>query len=152
MNDSADLCEGTPKQTMELENHPEPENTIEVMAASTTTIIGEQDAIDNHKGSPSTSPSLESPQRGMKRKSRVNVPSPAFNTVNSDADNDSAVNRESTVEKSTGRWTIDEHEAFVRGLSLYGREWKRVAQIIPTRTAAQVRSHAQNVVAVHIVL
>ena len=149
MNDSADLCEGTPKQTMELENHPEPENTIEVMAASTTTIIGEQDAIDNHEGSPSTSPSLESPQRGMKRKSRVNVPSPAFN---SDADNDSAVNRESTVEKSTGRWTIDEHEAFVRGLSLYGREWKRVAQIIPTRTAAQVRSHAQNVVAVHIVL
>lgn len=49
----------------------------------------------------------------------------------------------STNEKSTGRWTAQEHEAFITGLSMYGREWKRVAQLIPTRTSAQVRSHAQ---------
>lgn len=42
-----------------------------------------------------------------------------------------------------GRWTGDEHQAFLRGLGLYGREWKKVATLIPTRTSSQVRSHAQ---------
>ncbi|KAL7561243.1 hypothetical protein ACA910_004164 [Epithemia clementina (nom. ined.)] len=44
---------------------------------------------------------------------------------------------------STGRWTDAEHQAFLKGLQLYGREWKKVASHIPTRTSAQVRSHAQ---------
>jgi SHAQKYF class myb-like DNA-binding protein len=43
----------------------------------------------------------------------------------------------------SGRWSDSEHKAFLIGLSRYGREWKRVAQDIPTRTSAQVRSHAQ---------
>ena len=42
-----------------------------------------------------------------------------------------------------GRWTAAEHEAFLTGLKIYGREWKKVATCIPTRTAAQIRSHAQ---------
>lgn len=42
-----------------------------------------------------------------------------------------------------GRWTADEHESFLTGLKIYGREWKKVATCIPTRTAAQIRSHAQ---------
>ena len=50
---------------------------------------------------------------------------------------------DSTASYSTGRWTDAEHEAFLRGLQLYGREWKKVASHIPTRTSAQVRSHAQ---------
>lgn len=45
--------------------------------------------------------------------------------------------------QSTGRWTDDEHQAFLQGLHRYGREWKKVASHIPTRTSAQVRSHAQ---------
>ncbi|GKY95996.1 hypothetical protein MPSEU_000560100 [Mayamaea pseudoterrestris] len=45
--------------------------------------------------------------------------------------------------KTSGRWTQEEHEAFLKGLATYGREWKRVAQHIATRTSAQVRSHAQ---------
>mmetsp|Transcript_14295 Transcript_14295/g.30535 ORF Transcript_14295/g.30535 Transcript_14295/m.30535 type:complete len:416 (-) Transcript_14295:416-1663(-) len=43
----------------------------------------------------------------------------------------------------SGRWTPSEHEAFLRGLKMYGREWKKVATCIPTRTSAQIRSHAQ---------
>ncbi|KAL9183622.1 hypothetical protein ACHAXT_004478 [Thalassiosira profunda] len=43
----------------------------------------------------------------------------------------------------SGRWTTEEHEAFLRGLKVYGREWKKVAVCIPTRTSAQIRSHAQ---------
>eukprot|EP00574_Skeletonema_japonicum_P005780 CAMPEP_0201733040 /NCGR_PEP_ID=MMETSP0593-20130828/30485_1 /ASSEMBLY_ACC=CAM_ASM_000672 /TAXON_ID=267983 /ORGANISM="Skeletonema japonicum, Strain CCMP2506" /LENGTH=319 /DNA_ID=CAMNT_0048226119 /DNA_START=45 /DNA_END=1004 /DNA_ORIENTATION=+ len=42
-----------------------------------------------------------------------------------------------------GRWTAAEHESFLTGLKIYGREWKKVATCIPTRTAAQIRSHAQ---------
>ena len=38
---------------------------------------------------------------------------------------------------------LQEHEAFLQGLRLYGREWKRVAADIRTRTSAQIRSHAQ---------
>ena len=45
--------------------------------------------------------------------------------------------------QTTGRWTEEEHQAFLRGLHTYGREWKKVASHIPTRTSAQVRSHAQ---------
>jgi SHAQKYF class myb-like DNA-binding protein len=44
---------------------------------------------------------------------------------------------------ASGRWTAAEHEAFLAGLKVYGREWKKVAQCIPTRSAAQIRSHAQ---------
>lgn len=47
------------------------------------------------------------------------------------------------VGQSTGRWTESEHQAFLIGLSNHGREWKKVAADIPTRTSAQVRSHAQ---------
>ena len=42
-----------------------------------------------------------------------------------------------------GRWTEQEHQSFLAGLRLYGREWKKVAGKIKTRTSAQIRSHAQ---------
>lgn len=42
-----------------------------------------------------------------------------------------------------GRWTEQEHQSFLAGLRLYGREWKKVASKIKTRSSAQIRSHAQ---------
>jgi len=51
--------------------------------------------------------------------------------------------KQSASDQSTGRWTRQEHEAFLVGLKEYGREWKKVAYKIPTRTSAQIRSHAQ---------
>ena len=58
---------------------------------------------------------------------------------------DSASLDDSTNKKTAtaGRWTREEHEAFLEGLKIHGREWKKVAQEIPTRTSAQIRSHAQ---------
>mmetsp|Transcript_25951 Transcript_25951/g.38383 ORF Transcript_25951/g.38383 Transcript_25951/m.38383 type:complete len:436 (+) Transcript_25951:111-1418(+) len=44
---------------------------------------------------------------------------------------------------TSGRWTREEHEAFLEGLKIHGREWKKVAERITTRTSAQIRSHAQ---------
>lgn len=46
-------------------------------------------------------------------------------------------------EQTNGRWTPEEHTSFLQGLKIFGREWKKVAQQIPTRTSAQIRSHAQ---------
>lgn len=42
-----------------------------------------------------------------------------------------------------GRWTREEHEMFLKALNEYGREWKKVAKKIKTRSSAQIRSHAQ---------
>ena len=50
---------------------------------------------------------------------------------------------ESSTKSALGRWTREEHEQFLGGLKIYGREWKKVATGIPTRTSAQIRSHAQ---------
>lgn len=29
-----------------------------------------------------------------------------------------------------GRWTKEEHELFLEGLQLYGREWKKIAHMV----------------------
>ena len=44
---------------------------------------------------------------------------------------------------TTGRWTKEEHEAFLSGLQMYGKEWKKVAARVKTRTVVQTRTHAQ---------
>eukprot|EP00511_Aplanochytrium_stocchinoi_P002446 CAMPEP_0204842958 /NCGR_PEP_ID=MMETSP1346-20131115/47694_1 /ASSEMBLY_ACC=CAM_ASM_000771 /TAXON_ID=215587 /ORGANISM="Aplanochytrium stocchinoi, Strain GSBS06" /LENGTH=417 /DNA_ID=CAMNT_0051982015 /DNA_START=757 /DNA_END=2008 /DNA_ORIENTATION=+ len=45
--------------------------------------------------------------------------------------------------ENTGRWTKTEHECFVQGLDMYGKEWKKIANMIETRTVVQIRTHAQ---------
>jgi len=43
----------------------------------------------------------------------------------------------------TGRWTKEEHEKFLHGINVYGKEWKKIASMIETRTVVQIRTHAQ---------
>ena len=43
----------------------------------------------------------------------------------------------------TGRWKFKEHMLFLEGLDKYGVNWKKICPLIKTRTANQVRSHAQ---------
>jgi len=45
--------------------------------------------------------------------------------------------------EATGRWTKEEHTAFLQGLKMYGKEWKKVAAKVRTRTVVQTRTHAQ---------
>ena len=40
----------------------------------------------------------------------------------------------------TGRWTTKEHETFLQALKLYGKEWKKVAAMVKTRTVVDTKS------------
>jgi len=42
-----------------------------------------------------------------------------------------------------GRWSKDEHAIFLRGIDLYGKDWKKIAALVQSRTVIQVRTHAQ---------
>ena len=43
----------------------------------------------------------------------------------------------------SGRWTEEEHTAFIVAFKIFGKKWKRIAEKVGTRTASQSRSHAQ---------
>lgn len=42
-----------------------------------------------------------------------------------------------------GKWTDEEHEKFLEGLKLYGKNWNMIRTHVGTRTCPQTRSHAQ---------
>lgn len=44
---------------------------------------------------------------------------------------------------NSGRWIAEEHQKFIEGILKYGNEWKKVQNVIKTRTSTQARSHAQ---------
>ena len=44
---------------------------------------------------------------------------------------------------SNGRWTRQEHQRFLEGLQKFGKEWKKVAAYVKSRTVVQTRTHAQ---------
>ncbi|CAD6206114.1 unnamed protein product [Miscanthus lutarioriparius] len=41
------------------------------------------------------------------------------------------------------RWTADEHDRFLHALLVFSCDWKRVQAFVATKTATQIRSHAQ---------
>ena len=41
-----------------------------------------------------------------------------------------------------GRWSRDEHNRFIEGLKLFGKDWKQIEEHIGSRSGAQIRSHA----------
>lgn len=47
------------------------------------------------------------------------------------------------VKRGQGRWTPAEHSQFLLGYQLHGKLWRNIVPMVPTRTAVQIRTHAQ---------
>ena len=59
------------------------------------------------------------------------------------ADNNKS-RRKSPPKKLSGRyWTVEEHSRFTEGLKKYGKDYKKVADLVGTRSVTQVRTHMQ---------
>ncbi|CAL8463507.1 g3041 [Coccomyxa elongata] len=48
-----------------------------------------------------------------------------------------------TITKQREKWTDQEHSRFLDALRMYGRAWRRIEEHIGSKTAVQIRSHAQ---------
>ena len=38
-------------------------------------------------------------------------------------------------------WTLDENHAFIEGIKRYGRKWKKISEIITSKTYEQIAAH-----------
>ena len=63
-------------------------------------------------------------------------------TDNLDNANKSSTSNEARGGTNEGRWSKMEHCNFLKALKDNGRDWKRVARLVMTRTSTQCRSHA----------
>lgn len=58
-------------------------------------------------------------------------------------DSSSSSSCSASSKEITGRWTAEEHDIFLVGLQLHGKGWKKIAELVKTRTVVQIRTHAQ---------
>jgi SHAQKYF class myb-like DNA-binding protein len=79
----------------------------------------------------------------MRAKSRAEARAKGESDVRDDKYEEYAYSVCAPGTERTGRWTKDEHERFVEGLKRHGKQWKKVAAYVGTRTVTQTKTHAQ---------
>lgn len=72
-----------------------------------------------------------------------NTTSVSHGPVSNGANHHPNAHHQSNHHAKGGRWTSEEHAAFLEGIRLYGKDWRSVAQVVMTRSAVQTRTHAQ---------
>jgi len=72
---------------------------------------------------------------------------PADDVSSSSAESTSASRKtksnSSTTAVHTGKWTEEEHFTFLQGIEKFGKSWKVLSNFMKTRSASQIRAHAQ---------
>ncbi|KAL8534479.1 hypothetical protein ACS0TY_010478 [Phlomoides rotata] len=69
------------------------------------------------------------------------LPSPTATA--SSEDPNKKVRKPYTITKSRVNWTEPEHDKFLEALQLFDRDWKKIESFVGSKTAIQIRSHAQ---------
>ncbi|KAK9051444.1 hypothetical protein SSX86_028071 [Deinandra increscens subsp. villosa] len=71
-------------------------------------------------------------------------PTVGVNFPNSMVDDSSKkIRKPYTITKSRKNWTDVEHDKFLEALHLFDRDWKKIEAFVASKTAIQIRSHAQ---------
>ncbi|KAJ0642014.1 putative transcription factor MYB-HB-like family [Helianthus annuus] len=58
-------------------------------------------------------------------------------------DTNKKIRKPYTITKSRQNWTDVEHDKFLEALHLFDRDWKKIEAFVGSKTAIQIRSHAQ---------
>lgn len=110
---------------------------------------GESKANQKPKGSAtvSSSPTASAPNSKGGANTTNNKSSPSQTTSSASTSvskkGNAVTTKKSVNGENTGRWTKEEHATFIEGLNKHGKEWKKIANMIETRTVVQIRTHAQ---------
>ncbi|KAJ0403415.1 hypothetical protein P43SY_003986 [Pythium insidiosum] len=112
-----------------LNDPPIPASTMTVEAKAAVPLAETSPPITATKSVQKDTPKKGAPSRRI-------APAPADEDENEPEENGSDSIR-------GGRWSADEHDRFLAGFRIHGHKWKRVQQVVRTRSVTQVRTHAQ---------